>query len=622
MRKFTLSLVALLTCFMGANAVNLEQVYKIDYSTYTGFPFYVMGYVPEWVGGVMTDFGASYKYQLKTEADDAEVDVSEAILVATSNGTQYYRWTTGGGWHQYFIADGIKTVIGSDYKVKALVKASENVSINVNMGWGWGSGESIGTSVTVPQNDDFVEVEWEYKSIGGSSCNLVAQPGTAAATIEWKELTVYKVVPDIVYITEETGYDVPTGATDLNGMTGADSKAWVISYPQVVENETLFGGNIDGDNRSVDISSFDYLHFVVTNVSADAKCGLRVFVSTASANDNSTRVCLYPRPIADYATVTDWTEKYMITTPGVYVVKISDYPLLRGMKALQGWAGNAGTITVAPIYLTASAPVEPVAKVVLAGTDRLADESVTAFDVTGVSSTANTFDAANPNALFVASSASTLTNTKNVIVSGVCANLELTDQMPFKAPADFTATSAKMTKSVSAADYATLVLPFDAALPSGVEAYNCTDVTGNVINTSAASSIAANKPVLLKNEGTYDFTASDVTVKAVEGVQTNGILNGVYEVTDVPTANGYVLQNQSGNVNFFKAVDGVTVKAFRAYLTADAAARLSFDFEETTGITNVAAEAQNNTVYNLAGQRVANAQKGLFIVNGKKMVIK
>ena len=40
----------------------LEEIYKIDYSTHTGFPFYVMGYVPEWFDGVMTDFGANYKY--------------------------------------------------------------------------------------------------------------------------------------------------------------------------------------------------------------------------------------------------------------------------------------------------------------------------------------------------------------------------------------------------------------------------------------------------------------------------------------------------------------------------------------------------------------------------------
>ena len=57
--KKLFTLVALLACFLGAKAEWVED-YKIDYSTHTGFPFYVMGYVPEWFDGVMTDFGANY----------------------------------------------------------------------------------------------------------------------------------------------------------------------------------------------------------------------------------------------------------------------------------------------------------------------------------------------------------------------------------------------------------------------------------------------------------------------------------------------------------------------------------------------------------------------------------
>ena len=44
---------------MGAKAADWVEVYKIDYSQKIGFPFYVMGYVPEWVDGVMTDYGAN-----------------------------------------------------------------------------------------------------------------------------------------------------------------------------------------------------------------------------------------------------------------------------------------------------------------------------------------------------------------------------------------------------------------------------------------------------------------------------------------------------------------------------------------------------------------------------------
>ena len=186
--KKLFTLVALLACFLGANAQQQwEEVYSIDYSTLQGFPFYVMGYVPEFDQGYMTDHGANYKYAEKKDDSEETSDV----IVKTQGGTEYYRWTEGGGWHQYFIADNIPTVIDESYKVVAMVKASEAVTFGVNMGWGWGDGQSMGASVSIPQSDEFTEVTWEYSGIGGSSCNLVAQPGGATATIDWQSLKVY-----------------------------------------------------------------------------------------------------------------------------------------------------------------------------------------------------------------------------------------------------------------------------------------------------------------------------------------------------------------------------------------------------------------------------------------------
>ena len=183
--KKLFTLVALLACVLGAKAEWVED-YSLDYSTKSGFPFYVMGYVPEWVDGVMTDFGAMYAY--KTEGDVAEGD-NVIGDVTTDNGTVYKKIELAEpAWHQYFIADGIPTELDGAYTVKALVKASEACTINVNMGWGWGDGQQASASVAIPT--DWTEVEWEYSGIGGTSCNLVAQPGTVTATIEWKWVTV------------------------------------------------------------------------------------------------------------------------------------------------------------------------------------------------------------------------------------------------------------------------------------------------------------------------------------------------------------------------------------------------------------------------------------------------
>ena len=183
MRKL-FTLFALLACFLGAKAEWVED-YKIDYSSYSGFPFYVMGYVPEWVDGVMTDYGANYKYVTLDNADGESSDV----IVKTNNGTEYYKISLDSpGWHQYFIADGIPTELDGAYTVKAMVRASEACSINVNMQWGWGEGQQLSNTVNI--GTEWAEVEWDYTAIGGTSCALVAQPGGNTATIEWKYVTV------------------------------------------------------------------------------------------------------------------------------------------------------------------------------------------------------------------------------------------------------------------------------------------------------------------------------------------------------------------------------------------------------------------------------------------------
>ena len=75
-----------------------------------------------------------------------------------------------------------------------------------------------------------------------------------------------------------------------------------------------------------------------------------------------------------------------------------------------------------------------------------------------------------------------------------------------------------------------------------------------------------------------------------------------------------------------KAGASATMKGFRAYfdLPAGATARLAI-YDDATGITTIldAKELSNDgKIYNLNGQRVENARKGLYIVNGKKVVVK
>ena len=182
--KKLFTLFAFLACFLGAKAEWVED-YKVDYSNYSGFPLYVMGFVPEWVDGVMTDMGGNFEY---AALDNTEGKYSD-VTVKTNNGTEYYKIekTDGNTWHQYFIANGITTELDGAYTVKAMVKASEACSVPVQFQWGWGEGQRVSSTLNI--GTEWAEVEMDFSGIGGTACDLIAQPNTAAV-IEWKYVIV------------------------------------------------------------------------------------------------------------------------------------------------------------------------------------------------------------------------------------------------------------------------------------------------------------------------------------------------------------------------------------------------------------------------------------------------
>lgn len=450
--------------------------------------------------------------------------------------------------------------------------------------------------------------------------------------------SIYLEGPDVVYIEATEVVEAPAGTTDIKELTGySDNSVWTnsVTYPKEFAVQGQAFGNGEGSNESehVDISGYDWICFNVTTATATT-AGLRVWIWD---DVNSAVVTLYAYPIADYSTAT-YTTPATISSTGTYVARISGYKYLKGVKAANDWGYSASKVSMA--YVSAgAAPVEfvPSNSYTLVGevtgsgslAAALADANATFFDATGVTGTGvDLTPTGNPNALFLAGSG-VLANTKNVIVSGTCANLELVDGKPFKAPSAFTATNAKFTKTMTAG-LGTMVIPFAAALPTGVKAYDLTGVSGTAITTSAAASIAANKPVLLEAAADdYEFTATGAAIAATVDASSNGLLNGTYAGTKAAkAADNYVLQNASAPAFYSVTSADATIPPFRAYLTTAAGApSLSILLPENGDVTGINAtlvntEKLNSEIFNLQGQRVAQPAKGLYIVNGKKVIVK
>ena len=132
-----------------------------------------------------------------------------------------------------------------------------------------------------------------------------------------------------------------------------------------------------------------------------------------------------------------------------------------------------------------------------------------------------------------------------------------------------------------------------------------------------------NTAVVLKSTGNPVMT---LTTSASSNTDDNNLV-GVNDPAG-KTSDGtmYVLNNGSKGVGFYKLTSGKTLGVGKAYLTYSGVTAPSFfGFGETTSIESIAKSQQptaNGPYYDLQGRRVAQPTKGLYIVNGKKVVIK
>lgn len=252
-------------------------------------------------------------------------------------------------------------------------------------------------------------------------------------------------------------------------------------------------------------------------------------------------------------------------------------------------------------------------------------------EVDGSSST--TITTSNPISIYWAGSTNSIGT--NIIVKAkktMLSSFNLTNETLglFGNDTDLKLTQA-YTLSVSDAGAATLVLPFEATFPSDAKCYTLHYTAGNdkVSATEVETSLAANTPVLVNAaEGKYKFVSTATSGDAATGSDpvTIGALTGVYTET-TPGTGHYILTNHSGSVGFRRTVETNKVAAYRAYLTAGAGAPefLEIDFNgNLTGLDEKVTLKKNaeGLYYNLNGQRVQNPTKGLYIVNGKKVIIK
>ena len=159
-------------------------------------------------------------------------------------------------------------------------------------------------------------------------------------------------------------------------------------------------------------------------------------------------------------------------------------------------------------------------------------------------------------------------------------------------------------------------------------------VTSSTGTTQKVTKVPANTGIIVGlAEATTEAKTISVPVCAGETDAVNdNMLVAVLEKTTIPqTVDGYtnyVFGKGGGKEQFFKVrTEGMEVPANNAYLAIPSTQAKGIDViglnGDATGISTIEnADMQNGEVYNLQGQKVNRAQKGVYIVNGKKVILK
>ncbi len=172
--------------------------------------------------------------------------------------------------------------------------------------------------------------------------------------------------------------------------------------------------------------------------------------------------------------------------------------------------------------------------------------------------------------------------------------------------------------------WATYCAAENLAKPADVEAYTIASVSGSTVTASdALAYIPENVPVLLYSTETLSNIKASAYTGATSTFEPASEFKGVTTAGTMTSGTNYILYNGQ-----FVQAEGTSIAANRCYLHFEAATPapvLSIVFADgTTGISVAKKAGESDNWYTLDGRKLDDtpAKKGLYIRNGRKVVIK
>ena len=157
-----------------------------------------------------------------------------------------------------------------------------------------------------------------------------------------------------------------------------------------------------------------------------------------------------------------------------------------------------------------------------------------------------------------------------------------------------------------------------------VEDYDTGDIVPANTGVMIASSTAGEHAVTLASGGSSVLDSDNMLIASGDDGVTAADMDDTdyyyYRLTMADSKPGFWWKSEDG-AGFVLAANKAYLKVLKTNATASARGFSLFD-DETTGITSTAMQPSTVQYYDLQGRRVAQPTKGLYIVNGKKVVIR
>lgn len=182
------------------------------------------------------------------------------------------------------------------------------------------------------------------------------------------------------------------------------------------------------------------------------------------------------------------------------------------------------------------------------------------------------------------------------------------------------------------ANIATYSSPFPVVLPKEVDAYIAVSAGETVVLKKITGALPKNTGVILSAEEAKDYIPTACTTEGVASIDADNKLVASTGTAIDASTQAYVLAKNTDTDNkaVFKKLSSNTeeraLAQYKAYLnlTGIQAAKLSISFNDNVTAINNATLAQEKTssIYDLSGRKSNKLQKGIYIVNGKKIIVK